>query len=177
MFPPSFEPSRLRVAGRWSFPRPPRPCPLPDLPSRISPPVASRLTSMHPTSGPWRRSRLSTSRIRPQCLLSRERSSHGSPLLGFAVSRHRPMRDRSFPLHQRSSRIHSRRRRRAAFGAHTPLRALRVPPSWSLTTSMVFSARKLQVCCTLQPVMGSPAFPEPRSGGRFRAPESTTRSP
>jgi len=64
------------------------------------------------------------------------------------------MCDRSLPLHRRFSRIHSQQLRRAAFGVHTPLRELRVPPSWFLTTSMVFSARKLQVCCALQPVMG-----------------------
>ena len=34
-----------------------------------------------------------------------------------------------------------------------------VPPSWSLTTSTVCSARPLQVCCTLLPTLGFVAFP------------------
>jgi len=77
------------------------------------------------------------------------------------------MCDRSLPLHRRFSRIHSQQLRRAAFGVHTPLRELRVPPSWFLTTSMVFSARKLQVCCALQPVMGFARVS--RTVARYRA--------
>jgi len=35
---------------------------------------------------------------------------------------------------------------------------IHVPPSWFRTTSMVFSARELRVCCTPQPTKGSPRF-------------------
>jgi hypothetical protein len=35
---------------------------------------------------------------------------------------------------------------------------IHVPPSWFRTTSMVFSARELRVCCTPQPAKGSSRF-------------------
>jgi hypothetical protein len=50
-----------------------------------------------------------------------------------------------------------------------------VPPSWSLTTSTVFSARPLQVCCTLLPTLGFAAFP-PASSPSTRRSRSTLRS-
>jgi hypothetical protein len=52
-------------------------------------------------------------------------------------------------VHSQEPKLPSGRR------CHTPAR---VPPSWFRTTSTVYSARKLRVCCTPQPVLGSPRF-------------------
>jgi hypothetical protein len=43
--------------------------------------------------------------------------------------------------------------------------SVNVPPSWFRTTSTAFSARKLRVCCTPQPVKGSPRFESSGKGG------------
>jgi len=40
-----------------------------------------------------------------------------------------------------------------------------VPPSWFLTTSTAFSARRLRVCCTPLPALGFAAFREGTPGG------------
>jgi hypothetical protein len=177
VLPPSFEPSRLRVAGRWSSPRPPRPCPSPDLPSRISPPVASRLTSMHPTSGPWRRSRLFTSRIRPQSSpLSRkeltDRLSWVSPCRGIGRCATGRSPFTSAPLASTpgdSVESPSELTHRCASFLFHP-RGFSPPRWFSLRGSCRFVAPCSQS-------WGSPAFPESRSGVRFHAPVSTTRSP
>lgn len=108
---------------------------------------------MHPTSGPWRVKRLSSSRIRP--LPSNEGSNHPSRVrLGLTD---RPTRSPRRPSTELSSR-------QLPETPSSPLRTPRasarhrVPSSWFLTTSMVFSARQVQVCCALLPVMGFTAF-------------------
>ena len=53
--------------------------------------------------------------------------------------------------------VHSRKPRLPSGRRYQP--STHVPPSWSLTTSTVYSARRLQVCCTLLPAMEFDAFP------------------
>jgi len=49
-------------------------------------------------------------------------------------------------------------RAEALFGPTAPPVSAHVPPSWFRTTSTASSARRLQVCCTLLPVLGFAAF-------------------
>jgi len=53
------------------------------------------------------------------------------------------------------------RRDRSRVRADGATRRHPVPPSWFLTTSTVFSARRLRVCCASLPAMGFTAFPAP----------------
>jgi len=109
---------------------------------------------MHPTSGPWRVARLFISRIRPHLPKEVRITPHG--LVVFAD---RPTNAHSNSPPPSCSGVHSRRLRRVSFGHRAPPRDTPVPSSWFLTTSMVFSARQLQVCCALLPVVGFTSFP------------------
>jgi hypothetical protein len=51
-------------------------------------------------------------------------------------------------------------RAEALFGPTAPPVSAHVPPAWFRTTSTAFSARQLQVCCTLLPVLGFATFPD-----------------
>jgi len=90
------------------------------------------------------------------------------PLLGFVYLP---------PLHRNDHpRVHSPRdpgrprrqnalscRDRPRVRADGATRRHQVPPSWFLTTSTAFSARRLRVCCASLPAMGFIAFPVPRA--------------
>jgi hypothetical protein len=154
----AFAPAKDSVAGRLPFPPPPRPL-------AVTGPVLEVFPGLSPSRARWvslaRRLRLS--RFTPRDL----------PLSFRALSlcqdsSRPPKRSESFlswdspacaPLPFVFRRVHSRKLALPSVRRCDP--SNHVPPSWFRTTSAVFSASALRVCCTPLPALGFDAF----SGG------------
>jgi hypothetical protein len=146
------------VAGRWSSPHAPatfRRCRLGPRGFPGTPPSRCRSVGMSAPMALLSSSERSRAWLEP--LAARDKSlTLGSSSHG--ITRLRPSTGFRLCVHSQRAPKHSSSGRR--YQPTTP-----VPSPWSLTTSTVSSAQRLQVCCALLPALRFAAFPGFRNRG------------